>query len=293
MTPSGKKLYASVDIGSNSSILLIAAMGDDGKLQSKLQKNEVCRLGDLQNGQISTARLEQLKVILRRFRQSIHNTGAKLEAVVMTEAVRRAENQDHILNIVKDSLWQDAQILSEEQEALLGWQAIAGSYGNECITLDVGGGSSEISNGDDFLSLPQGALNLTKRFGSLPSPELEAFFQEEWANIDWKAFQQKKLFLIGGTATALAMLIHNLQHFEEETLENSSFNLEQMDQAISRLSNLSDEIRSQLPGLEQGRGEIIICGLRLLRWLCQQLNPTEIHYSTQGLRFGVLYNALK
>jgi len=99
-------LPAAIDIGSHSSILLIADwnIGPGGKKipQPKVQKIEVCRLGEdiYDSGEISRKRLEELVNILTRFRMTAHGLGASIEAVAMTEAMRQAvaDNPESLLH---------------------------------------------------------------------------------------------------------------------------------------------------------------------------------------------------
>ena len=89
-------LPATIDIGSHSTILLIADwdIGADGKkiLQPKVQKIEVCRLGEdiYDTGEISQPRLEELVKILTRFRMIAKGLGANIETIAMTEAMSNA-----------------------------------------------------------------------------------------------------------------------------------------------------------------------------------------------------------
>jgi exopolyphosphatase/guanosine-5'-triphosphate,3'-diphosphate pyrophosphatase len=55
------------------------------------------------------------------------------------------------------------------------------------------------------------------------------------------------------------------------------------------ITNLSKELRAMLPGLENGRHEVIICGLFWLRSLLEKLRVETFKISTAGLRFGLLY----
>ena len=95
------KLIATVDIGSHSCILLIAAFEDapvaEGEaprkvLVPKLQKVEVCRLGEdiYEHGAITEKRIKELEAIMTKFRMDLHALGANLKAAVMTEAMRNA-----------------------------------------------------------------------------------------------------------------------------------------------------------------------------------------------------------
>lgn len=125
------KLLASIDIGSHSCILLIAAFekqeNGQEKLVPKLQKVEVCRLGEdvYEFGAISEERLNDLIIILERFRSTVHALGVDLKAVAMTEAMRKASNSDEVILAVEKALWFKPQIISGEEEAALTYKAIS------------------------------------------------------------------------------------------------------------------------------------------------------------------------
>jgi exopolyphosphatase/guanosine-5'-triphosphate,3'-diphosphate pyrophosphatase len=133
------KLIATVDIGSHSCILLIAAFEDapaskdsepaevsaekgDGAaprkvLVPKLQKVEVCRLGEdiYEHGTITEKRMKELETIMTKFRMDLHALGANLKAAVMTEAMRNAENPDEVIAVVEKALWIRPRIISGEE----------------------------------------------------------------------------------------------------------------------------------------------------------------------------------
>ena len=65
--------------------------------------------------------------------------------------------------------------------------------------------------------------------------------------------------------------------------------LSDLEAVTTRITNLSKELRAMLPGLENGRHEVIICGLFWLRSLLEKLRVETFKISTAGLRFGLLY----
>ena len=166
-----KILPASVDIGSNSTILLIADFekDDSGKeiLLPKIQKVEICRLGeDIYNAQkISKARLEELSRILSSFRSTAHALGAEIKACAMTEAARKAENGEELMAAVEKALWIKPRIISGEEEAAYTFRAVEEWHGKDIVTVDIGGGSTEVSDGKKAVSVPIGSLFLFKKMG--------------------------------------------------------------------------------------------------------------------------------
>lgn len=295
MIPRPNKLLASIDIGSHSCILLIAAFEkqEDGseKLIPKLQKIDVCRLGEdvYDSGTVSEERINELTSIVQKFRATLHALGVKLTAAVMTEAMRRASNSEQVIAAVEKALWFKPQVISGEEEAALTHRAITEWYNSDLMTLDIGGGSTELTFGKKSLSIPVGALYLFKEMGVIPGPEYKKFIKETFKEYPVKAFAKKDLVFIGGTATALAMVYLNLNQFSYEKVEGLEMNLYDLEQTTMRISNLSKELRALLPGLENGRSDIIICGLFWFKSLLERLHIETFRISVAGHRFGLLY----
>ena len=111
------------------------------------------------------------------------------------------------------------------------------------------------------MSIPVGALYLFKKMGAIPGPEFKNFIKETFKEYPVRAFSKKEVVFIGGTATALAMVYLNLSQFKYEQIEGLEMNINDLEQTTMRISNLSKELRALLPGLENGRSDVIICGL--------------------------------
>lgn len=291
-------LPATIDIGSHSTILLIADwdIGADGKkiLQPKVQKIEVCRLGEdiYDTGEISQPRLEELVKILTRFRMIAHGLGANIEAIAMTEAMRKAKNPDMVIDAVEKAVWVRPRIITGEEEAVYTFRAVTEWHGNDIVTLDIGGGSTELCSGKNAISIPAGALYLFKKMGAIPGPEYKSWAKEILRDNPLKIFAKKPVYLIGGTGTALAMNYLNTFTFDFKTIEDLEINTATLEQIITRISNQSRELRAVMPGLDNGRHEVIICGLFWLRSVLEKLHVDSFKISTAGLRFGLLYPPL-
>ena len=295
------KLIATVDIGSHSCILLIAAFEDapateEGAaprkvLVPKLQKVEVCRLGEdiYECGKITEKRIKELEAIMTKFRMDLHALGANLKAAVMTEAMRNAENPDEVIAVVEHALWVKPRIISGEEEGKLTYRSVKEWHGEGIVTIDIGGGSTELSNGDTTFSIPVDALKMFKAMGPIPGPEYKKFVKETFKEVSFKGMTKKPVYLIGGTGTALAMVYLNKQQFDYKAIEGLELSISDLEAVTTKISKLSKELRAMLPGLENGRHEVIICGLFWLRSLLEKLRVETFKISTAGLRFGLLY----
>jgi exopolyphosphatase/guanosine-5'-triphosphate,3'-diphosphate pyrophosphatase len=338
------KLQATIDIGSHSCILLIAAFDDSADsissstgtptnsptssptdtptaaetqtsddtattaepveakeaetpatprkiLVPKLQKVEVCRLGEdiYEHGKITQERIQELVQIMTKFRMDLHALGADLKAVAMTEAMRKAENPDEVIEAVEKAIWVKPRVITGEEEGKLTYRSVKEWHGTGFVTIDIGGGSTELSNGETTFSIPVGALKMFKAMGPIPGPEYKKFIKETFKELSFKGMTKKPVYLIGGTGTALAMVFLNKQVFDYKAIEGLEMSLSDLEAVTTRITNLSKELRAMLPGLENGRHEVIICGLFWLRSLLEKLRVETFRISTAGLRFGLLY----
>ena len=298
------KLQATIDIGSHSCIMLIAAFEDAPALPGaepdaaprqvlvpKLQKVEICRLGEdiYESGRITETRIQDLTRIMTKFRMNLHALGADLKAVAMTEAMRRAENQEEVIDAVEKALWFRPRIISGEEEGKLTFRSVKEWHGSDIVTVDIGGGSTELSNGETTFSIPVGALKMFKEMGPIPGPEYKKFVKETFKEVSFKGMTKKPVYLIGGTGTALAMVFLDKPQFDYKAIEGLEMSISDLEAVTTRISNLSKELRAMLPGLENGRSDVIICGLFWLKSLLEKLRVESFKISTAGLRFGLLY----
>ena len=260
-------------------------------LVPKLQKVEVCRLGEdiYEHGKITPERIQELVNIMTKFRMDLHALGADLKAVAMTEAMRKATNPEEVIEAVEKAVWVKPRVITGEEEGKLTYRSVKEWHGSGFVTIDIGGGSTELSNGETTFSIPVGALKMFKAMGPIPGPEYKKFIKETFKDLSFKGMTKKPVYLIGGTGTALAMVFLNKQVFDYKAIEGLEMSLSDLEAVTTRITNLSKELRAMLPGLENGRHEVIICGLFWLRSLLEKLRVETFKISTAGLRFGLLY----
>ena len=260
-------------------------------LVPKLQKVEVCRLGEdiYEHGKITPERIQELVNIMTKFRMDLHALGADLKAVAMTEAMRKATNPEEVIDAVEKAVWVKPRVITGEEEGKLTYRSVKEWHGSGFVTIDIGGGSTELSNGETTFSIPVGALKMFKAMGPIPGPEYKKFIKETFKDLSFKGMTKKPVYLIGGTGTALAMVFLNKQVFDYKAIEGLEMSLSDLEAVTTRITNLSKELRAMLPGLENGRHEVIICGLFWLRSLLEKLRVETFKISTAGLRFGLLY----
>ena len=289
-----KSLHASIDVGSNSAKMLLASL-EDGRLEPLVERIGTPRLGETgPGGEASPEALRRLESVLVRFRQTLSNTGAKLERVVLTEAVRKMPDPEAVLDVVRKTLYAEPDVISGEAEAELTWLAVRirhGAAGFACV--DVGAGSTELSTRRSRLSVPMGALSLAKEFGSAPLlSEIRRTLRSRLDEFDFAPFAYRPVFVSGGSASALAAISLNLERFQPSDLEGFDVEEGLVDRTSARLHDLSDELRATLPGLGEGRANIVVPGLQMVSAVLERLHPVSTKVSALGLRYGVLARIL-
>lgn len=306
---SPKKLYASIDVGTNSALLLIAKFGyyegADGETRSRLEptleKLESVRMGedlraDSEQITVSETVAGRLETAMLKFRQVIHNLGANLLSVTFTEALRKADNQTEVLEKAQHIFRLQGikpMILSGAEEAYGSWLGISHYYDRQDFaSLDIGAGSTEISTHQDRISIPVGALRISKEYGPIPNDSIRDWLLGQTEELEWRRYQDRPLYLCGGTATALAALNLKLTHWDGSAVESYPVDSPLLQRTVSRLSNLSKDVRDRLPGLDKGRGDLIVPGLKILEIYLEKVHPEVCRVTNLGLRYGMLVHKL-
>jgi exopolyphosphatase / guanosine-5'-triphosphate,3'-diphosphate pyrophosphatase len=150
-------LCACIDIGSNTTRVLVADL-EDGGLREVLQRRAFTRLGKgLKGGEIPREKIDEVARVVAEQRLLIEQLGADAMRVVATAAIRAAANQDEFAAAMRDGGGVDVEILDGKEEARLAFlgatrtlgRSLEGSVG----VVDVGGGSTELAIG----TVPEGA----------------------------------------------------------------------------------------------------------------------------------------
>src|SRR3954451_2568459 len=171
-------LCACVDIGSNTTRLLVAEAGPEG-LREVLAERCFTRLGRdaAADGAIAAGKLSEVAEVVAAQAQAARELGAERLRVVATAAIRRAPNRDALCDAVRRRAGVDVEVLSAVEEARLAFAgatalldpAPAGPVG----VVDVGGGSSELVVGT-VTSGVEWVVSLPVGWGMLADSHLRA-----------------------------------------------------------------------------------------------------------------------
>src|SRR4051794_40167650 len=139
-------------MGSNSTRLLVADVGDDGTVQELARASIVTRLGQGVDttGALADEAKERVYAALERFRADIDRLGADLVVGVLTSAVRDASNGEAFAQTVRERFGIAARAIPGDEEARLSYLGATGGMapGHPTLVIDIGGGSTELIVGD-------------------------------------------------------------------------------------------------------------------------------------------------
>lgn len=305
-------LYAAVDLGSNTFRLLIASV-NNGRCQPLCKEMQTVRLGEAlhSTGLIGDQALRRATETLTGFRTLLDRHQPCAVRVCGTAALRAAANREQFLRQATAILGTRAEIIAGEEEARLSASgalaAMQKPVPQPVLLADVGGGSSELmhaaatASGPEIkqtVSLPLGAVTLSETFlhgGLAATDELTAMSAhiEKVLRPALAAMEPlpKSLLGIGGTATALAALDGNLREYDSTRVQDYQLPLASLSGMLTRLSRLQATERNRLPGLGDGRGEIVLGGLMILLTLLRMLPSPALTVSDGGLLEGILLSA--
>ncbi|HTL86693.1 MAG TPA: Ppx/GppA phosphatase family protein [Acidimicrobiia bacterium] len=271
---------ASIDIGTNSTRLLVADIdghGRDAKLVTVDRRTQITRLGQgvHEARALHPDAIERTLTTLRDYRQIIDERGAEQVRVTATSASRDAANRDEFFDPAEHVLGVRPELLSGEEEANLEYLGATAALNEPgpYLVFDVGGGSTEFIAGNDtpdaLCSLDIGCVRLTEQFlhGDPPTPEelsqAVTVVRDHLADVDRLvpgAATARTLVGTAGTVWTLAAVELGLDASESDRIDHFRLTRAAAEDVFRTLATESIAQRRHNPGLEPGRVDVIVGG---------------------------------
>jgi exopolyphosphatase/guanosine-5'-triphosphate,3'-diphosphate pyrophosphatase len=300
---------ASIDIGTNTALLLIAEVTEELAIHPLVQKEKIVRLGE----GVDERRLLKPEAVARTlaavgdYMKLID--AAHVEAVVIsgTSAVRDARNREELINQIKQQFGVDLLVLSGDEEARLTYfGAISNKHlQGDILLIDIGGGSTEFIFGTrdsikKAVSLDIGSVRLTERFARHDPirddeyQQIREFIDRETSSLT-QDFAPPAKYLIGvaGTITTIAAIKLQLEPYDPEVIDNVILTLEEVSEIVNDLKLKTLAEKRRLRGLNPDRADVILAGSVILQEVLQKFGFTQVQVSDRGLRFGMLLKYMK
>lgn len=293
---------AGLDIGTNTILMVVAEVHDDGTYTVLHDMHRIPRLGQGvdASGKITEEAIGRAIDVLREYRTILDAAGSPPTLCVATSAVRDAANRDEVVQRLQDVIKAPVWAIEGHAEAELTFLGTVGSHTPDAVVIDIGGGSTEYVRGalgkPEFLeSVNIGALRLTERF-LVEKPVAEEQIASLFDSIDAALIQHLSpiqgcgvpVYAVAGTPVALASLSLGLGHYERSALEGYRLTLAEVEQRTSSLLSMGLNDLRALPGIAPNRADILPAGSAILYRSMLFLGVQEVIVSTQGLRYGIM-----
>ncbi len=217
-----------------------------------------------------------------------------------TSALREAKNGPSIIKTINARHEIDLQMLSGDEEARLTFLAVRrwlGWSSGKLLVVDIGGGSLELATGIDenpeaVLSLPLGAARLTREFlagDPFTSNSLKSLDNRVHELLKTKmptklqAHDADHFVATSKTFRTLARIANHWYGDKPQYLEANA-----LIGIIPRLSDMSSEERSKLPGVSVSRAGQIVTGAIVAQAVMERLSINELEICPWALREGVI-----
>lgn len=297
---------ATLDIGSNSVRMLIGSCAA-GQLHPCIYERRITRLGggfSPATG-LSAAAMARTMIALKDFSAILKSHHVQSLRAVGTAALRRAANRQQFIEQVYQQTGISIEIIDGEEEARLtaiGVLAVISPRPDNAVIVDIGGGSTELICLLDGRicaqrSYPLGVVRLAEEYSCRHQRQqaIESELTSFRSALQQLFSSSQPVELIGtaGTMTSLAALDLKLTHYDPAVINNHRLSLRWMHSLNNQLEPLSATEREQLPGMEQGRGDLILPGLLLATAIAAVLRVTHLTVADAGLLEGSFIDACR
>ncbi len=297
---------ASIDIGTNSILCLIADLDTKDSLQVIYDKAIVVRLGQGvdKHRRFHPDALLRAQAALKEFRAEMDQRGVEEVRAVATSAARDVSNGHELIEMGSD-LHIPIKIIDGDEEARLTLKGVLGGKIAQppFVIIDIGGGSTEFIFYDgekgktQLLSLDIGSVRLTENWITghpVPDDEMdrleksiESFLNQHLDKI--KVQKDVDIVAVAGTATTLASAIQKTP-YQRDLVEGFRVEAQELRKVIEEIRKRDLMQRQREFFLEPKRADVIVAGGVLLLKILNLYHAKGCKVSTLGARYGLIHD---
>jgi len=293
---------AAVDLGTNSTRLLVADVDDEG-IRELARETRVTRLGEGVDGRrrLLPVPITRVRSVLTDFRRTAEQLGAERTLAIATSAVRDAENGEAFLGEIEWSYGFETRLLTGHDEALMTFRGVTAEreLRADTVIVDLGGGSTELVAGGPggvrwHDSLDIGSARLTERFLHSDPPaqqELDACAQAVRALLAERMPEDVRADAtaaigVAGTITSLAALDLGLVEYDRERVHGHVLTRDALRTQLQRLASVPVAERRAIRPLDPERAPVIVAGAVIVREVVEFLGVDGIEVSEHDILDG-------
>jgi exopolyphosphatase/guanosine-5'-triphosphate,3'-diphosphate pyrophosphatase len=283
--------------------LLIADLTADG-LSDVHREMRIVRLGEGvdRTGSLAPQAIARTQAALADYAARIAELDATRVRMVATSATRDAGNRAEFVEMVRDTLGADPEVITGLDEAQLSFSGAVGTLpdvSGPVLLADIGGGSTELVLGGTgelrAYSMDVGCVRMTERHLHDDPPtreQIEAVVADLHAAFDVAAKvvpldTGATLVGVAGTVTTIAAIARGLDRYDPDVIHGSRISSAQVAEVAERLLAMTHDERAALPVMHPGRVDVIGGGALVLRTLVERTGAAEVIASEHDILDGI------
>jgi exopolyphosphatase/guanosine-5'-triphosphate,3'-diphosphate pyrophosphatase len=300
--------FAAFDVGSNTVLALVVEVVG-GRLNQIADFARITRLGrgvDA-NGKLDPASAKLTLDAIVEMTGKARALGAEHIVGVATAALRDASDGAAFIAQVKQLAGFDLEVITGETEAELSYLAVKRGLSldpaSKLLIVDIGGGSTELIRAEpgspiEAISVQMGSVRLTERHvkhdppSSVDAAEVRLAADEKMKSLHWN-YQPDKLIGIAGTVTTIAAVALGLKEYDAKLVHGHHLTHDEVTRTLLKLASIPLAERKKIPGLEEGRADVIFAGGAILERIMAHFHLNEVIVSDQGVRWGLAWRELE
>ncbi len=298
-------MLAAIDAGSNTLRLLLGKV-QNGMVAPLLYERRICRLaGGFKNEEgLSPEAMERTLFAFQEFAKICAMNHVKKVRAVGTAAFRQAINGEKFVSEVCSKTQLPLYVISGEEEAetmTAGVLSALDPIPDNALIIDIGGGSTEfvLCAKQKILWVRSLSLGVVRLIEGHESPESRQHFITQTLaqlNVELERVclsnnvDVGSVALVGtaGTVTTLAALDQQMTEYNWRQINNYVMPLSKVQHWQELLAPLTPLERESLPGMEAGRGDLILAGIEIILGVMKLQNNASLTVSDFGILEGLL-----
>lgn len=307
ITKANRKCFAAMDLGTNSSRLMIA--DENGEPVYRDVKHVALGEGLAENGCFCKKAMERAICSFMDFSEMMKMYGVKDYRAVATAACRMSANTADFKAEVKKSAGINLEVISEFEEARLTLKGAclnAPKAPKYLFVYDLGGGSTEVTFATNTetpeilatYSIPLGARNATEMFHLQEYDAAGAERLAEEVNKQMQGFltavrkvpEYKDAAVIATSSTPLRLAAWILKQdgYDKFAADGKTVTVEELDALIGKILPLPYKQRAASVYIGKNRATIFVAACVIFRAIYQALEAKEVIASLKGAQEAII-----
>ncbi|MEE3325281.1 MAG: hypothetical protein VZR33_08105 [Methanosphaera sp.] len=299
-----KEYYGVGNFGSNVMSVTIYEISND-KINPVFTKNEKSVTAEYtENNNLTKDGINKLISIVNDFNGIMNSYNVTQKYLFATASLRKIDNTNEVTDSVLNSTNLDIHLISGEEEAELGFEAVKYTdlTTDNGVLIDMGGGSTEVitffnKTPSQVDSMPIGSLSTYKEYVNLEFPNeteiknIKIRTQEELNKINFNnTFPFDDLYGNGGTLYTVRNVLTYLGDISNDTYV---IPVSKLDSLLAKLLENSTKTSEIISAVDNSRINTLLPGIVMTKEISEYFKIQNIHFCKSKLDEGVIYRLME